>query len=478
MAASLNLAAIDLGASGGRVILGRYAGGKLTLEEIHRFEHRPILVPDATAEGRWCWDVIGMWEQIKRGLAAAGRALSGQPLHSIGIDSWGVDYGLIDKQGRLIRPPVAYRDPRTAPHFEKFSKGPDAEAIYSRTGVQFQPFNTVYQLAADAADPEKPLERASCMLMIPQLLAYWLTGQTSAEHTLASTTQMYDSGTRTWAADLAAKVGVPVSILPAVVDAGTPLGGLRQSVAQELGLTTATKVINVATHDTASAVIAAPLASAEAAYLSSGTWSLLGIETTAPITGTAARAANLTNEAGAFGTIRLLKNLNGMWVVQECKRVFAEGGHDYGYGELAELAAAQGQRAAIDLDAPEFFGPGDMPARIRAACEKAGHAVPTTPAQVVRVVFDSLAAGYERAMSELARVAGRPVPSLHIVGGGAKNTLLNKLTAERLKIPITTGPTDGTAVGNLLVQLAAAGEIKGLPEARQVLRASCEISVI
>jgi rhamnulokinase len=467
---TLNLIAIDLGASGGRVFLARLWSGRLTLCEVYRFVHRPEHLANVGDGGAYCWDVDSLWAQVKRGIALTAK--EADQIHGIGIDAWGVDYALLDKSGQLVRPPIAYRDPRTSATFAPVIEQLGRQVIYDRTGIQFMPINTIYQLAADVADSTRPLERAAKMLMIPQLLCYWLAGQQVAEHTMASTTQIYDSQKREWALEFADALKVPRHIFPHVVDAGTIVGPLLPSVANEVGLPATTPVIAAASHDTASAVAATPLADEHSAYLSSGTWSLLGIELPTPLRTPAALAENLTNEAGIAGTTRLLKNVNGMWLIQECRRSWEERGARYTDQELEQQAAALPRGAIIDPNDPSFAAPGDMPARIQLACKGAGQEIPQTPAAIVRCILDSLATSYARVLRILEEAAHLRIGKLNIVGGGAQNQLLNRLTAEATGCEIVIGPIEATAGGNALVQAMALGAVKDLAEARAIVRNS------
>ncbi|MCC6679686.1 MAG: rhamnulokinase [Phycisphaeraceae bacterium] len=477
MADSLNLAAVDLGASGGRVLLAQLHGGKLELRQMHRFEHRPIYLPDDTAPGLWCWDVLGMWEQIKRGLALAGQQVP--RLDGIGIDTWGVDYGLLDKSGRLVRPPVAYRDPRTDKTCPRVLEKLGRDAIYRRTGIQFMALNTLYQLAADAEDPLQPLQRTDKLLMMPQLLAYWLTGEKVGELTMASTSQIYDAVEGRWVSEFAEALGVPLSIFPDVIAPEKIIGTLRSAVAEELGLSPKVPVIATGSHDTASAVAATPLGDKESAYLSSGTWSLLGFELDAPLRSDAALEANFTNESGVAGTTRLLKNVTGLWLVQECRRVWAEAGQKYSYEQLAQWAEQAGPSPGrIDPNDSVFASPGDMPGRIAERCRQAGIELPDSPGKMVRLVLDSLANSYARVLATLSRIANRPIHRLHIVGGGGHNQLLNQLTADATKLPVQVGPYEATATGNALVQAIALGALRDVSEARSVVAASFDLKSV
>jgi rhamnulokinase len=477
MPASLNFIAVDLGASGGRVVLTQLDGGdRLVATEVHRFEHRPVHIPDQTDSGVWCWDVLAIWAHIKAGIAKA--AAGGVAIAGIGIDAWGVDYALLDVQGRMIRPPVAYRDGRTDATFGPVVEKLGREAIYAATGIQFMPINTLYQLAADAADPARPLERADRLLMIPDLLVCWLTGIATAEHTLASTTQMYDGDSRKWVTAFTDAIGVPSRILPGVVDAGTVIGPVRPALAAELGLAPGVPVIAVAAHDTGCAVAATPLTGDRAAYLSSGTWSLLGVELPHSLKTPAAAAANLTNEAGVAGTTRLLKNTNGLWIIQECRRAWAEAGRAYSFEQLALWAGESKATGSVDPDHPSFASPGDMPARIAAVCRDCGDTPPASPGDTIRLVLHGLVRGYKRVLQSIESVTGRTIDTLHVVGGGAKNTLLNQLTADALQLPVIVGPVEATATGNALIQAIATRRLAGLAEAREVVRRSVELTMV
>lgn len=433
-------AAVDLGASSGRVMTVHVEGGRARLTEVHRFANRPVRV-----NGTLHWNVLALYQGVLDGLRAAG------PVDSVGIDSWAVDYGLLDGDGRLIGNPVHYRDDRTAGIMEDVSARVGDAALYQVSGLQFLPFNTVYQLLAEPA-----LDRAATMLLIPDLLSYWLTGEAGAEATNASTTGLYDVRGRTWSQELARRLGLPPGVLPPIREPGTLIGTLRPEVAADLGVPGSTQVTAVASHDTASAVAAVPASSGRFAYISSGTWSLVGLELPAPVLTEESRLANFTNEGGLDGTIRYLRNVMGLWILQECLRAWGE-------TDLPALLAAAAQAppfaAVIDPDEAVFLPPGDMPARIAAYCERTGLRPPEGRAATVRCVLESLALAYRRTLREAVRLSGREVEVVHVVGGGARNALLCQMTADATGLPVVAGPVEAAALGNGLVQARARGEV-------------------
>ena len=352
------------------------------------------------------------------------------------------------------------------------------QKIYERTGIQFMPINTLYQLAVDAQDPDRPLERAESLLMVPDLLAYWLTGAKANEHTFASTSQCYDAASCTWASDLLDAIGVPSSIFERIVQPGDrePLGTLNKIVAQATGLPGSTRLSAVASHDTASAVVAVPMTDPlTSAYISSGTWSLVGLELNAPVRTPEALAANFTNEAGIEGTTRFLKNCAGLWLIQECRRVWGEQGKPYSFAELASMAGdAPALVSLFDPDDPRFATPGDMPTRIRQACKENNEPEPADEGALIRAILDSLALRYDQLIRTAGRLTGRTIQTLHIVGGGAANTVLNQITADATGLQVIAGPGEATALGNAIVQAIACGDLASLSEGRQVIAASCE----
>jgi len=466
--------AIDLGASSGRVMEVRVGDSTLAVRELHRFANAPVWRTDVG--GRWCWDVDSLWRSILDGLRIAAREGS---VDSIAVDAWAVDYALLDRAGQLVQPVAAYRDTRTQKPFAEIRSRLGDSNIYRDTGIAFQPFNTLYQLAADATDPARPLERARYMLMIPDLIAYWLCGAVVSERTNASTTQMLDAHTQQWSGSLCDAVGIPSRILPELVDAGRPLalGTLRAEVARDTGLPSSTQVFATATHDTASAVVAAPIDPAHDLYVSSGTWSLVGAELPHAILTDAAREANMTNELGAFGTVRFLRNVAGMWLVQQCESAFASEGRARSWSELSALAAAAPALASvIDPNDRALFELGDMPTRIRALCAARGERVPQTDGEIIRCALESVALATARAAQDAARIASHDARRLIVVGGGSANAFLNQLIADASGLPVESGPVECTAIGNALMQhaamegLASAGALRSLIRTTTVLR--------
>lgn len=463
------LVAVDLGASSGRVIAGRLDGGRLVTHEAARFPNRPARTPERTAE-RLHWDVLGLWAGVRDGLRVAAREHG--PVASVGVDTWAVDFGLLDRDRVLLGNPVHYRDGRTAGAAERFAGLLDPAAHYAATGSQAQPFTTVLQLLAAAGTTA--LRGADRLLLIPDLLGYWLSGAEVTEVTNASTTGMLDPVTRQWSPQVLdalarSATGDVRGLLAPLVEPGTVLGELRP----DLGLPGA-RHVSVGSHDTASAVAAVPLDDQPAAWISSGTWSLVGIELPTPVLTGASRAANAANELGVDGTVRYLRNVAGLWLVQECLRTWAEAGDPQDLDALCAAAVhVPGLRTVVDVDDPAFVPPGDMPARIRAAARRTGQPEPAGPAEVLRCVLDSLALGYRRAIHRLSGLTGRPVQVVHVVGGGARNDLLCRLTASATGLPVVAGPAEATAIGNLLTQALALGLLDGgLPAVRAVVRAS------
>jgi rhamnulokinase len=432
-------AAVDLGASSGRVLVGTVTETTVEVGEAHRFANEPVRLPDGLH-----WDVLGLYRNLRRGLAAAG------PVASAGIDSWAVDYGLIDEDGALVGLPFHYRDARTA----ALPAWPDPLGLWRATGIAHQPFNTLHQLRAE---PKRRLESTAHLLMIPDLLAYWLTGEIGAEHTNASTTQLYgvEGG---WAAAVAAAAGIDASILPPVRRPGDRIGET------DLGF----PLRAVASHDTASAIAAVPAESDRFAYISCGTWSLVGLELGSPVLSEDARLAGFTNEAGVDGTVRFLRNVMGLWLLQECQRHWGE---DSIEGLLTEAAQAKPFAALIDPQDPAWLPrgdePGGMPARIAA---RAIGRPPQTRGEVVRCIVESLALGHRNAVAEAGALAGRDVETVHLVGGGARNTLLCQLTADATGLPVVAGPVEATALGNLLVQARADGVVADQAHLRDLVR--------
>lgn len=440
----------------------------MALEEVHRFATSPVSLPDGLH-----WDILRLFSETLRGTAIAVERSDTTPL-SMGIDGWAVDYGLLDRAGALISNPYHYRDRRTDGMMERAFARVPAHEIYAATGIQFMPINTLYQLLAAKDTPQ--LEGAETLLMIPDLLAYWLTGEKRGEHTNASTTQLYHATGRDWARDLIERLGLPTRIFPELVEPGADLGRMMPRLADEIGVGSPLRVASVASHDTASAVVAVPAEGADHAYVSSGTWSLVGVETVGPVSTPEAMDANFTNEGGYGGTNRLLKNVMGLWLLQECRRDWARGGAEYGYDALvggAEAAPAFGP--LLDPDYPGFLAPGGMPARIRAYCKATGQAPPGGPGEYARCILESLALKYRVVLKQAEALSGRRVETVHIVGGGARNDLLCRLTASATGKRVVAGPVEAAALGNVLVQAAATRLVTGLAEIRAVARASSEL---
>ena len=461
--------AIDLGASGGRVALGwleprDLGGSRLEVEILQRFPNGAVPI-----RGALHWDIVGLWREILHGLRLAGtrgREL-GKTVSSIGVDSWAVDFALLDERDEILGGVRSYRDSRTHGVMDKLLENIPRAEIYGVTGLQFLPFNTPYQLLAIQRDAPEQLERARTLLLIPDLLHFWLTGRKVCERTNASTTQFYNASTGDWARDLLERVGLPHHWLPEIIDAGEIIAPLEPRLAAELGLE-GVVVVAVGTHDTASAVAAAPLTSQHSAYISSGTWSLVGLETSGAVLNDAALEANLTNEAGVSGTNRLLKNVMGLWILQECRRAWGDPEWSVLYSE-ARVAETD---ARIDPDDARYLAPGtDMPERITAHCAELEQKTPASRGETVRLILESLALRYAVVLRELERATGTSVDALHVVGGGSRVALLNELTANATGLPVIAGPVDATLIGNLLVQLGALLEIEA-GAGRELVRAS------
>jgi rhamnulokinase len=467
-AAAATYLALDLGAESGRAFLGRLEGGRLTIEEAHRFTNRPVQLPSGLH-----WDVVGLYKEVLEGIRV-GANCSGGELNGIGVDAWGVDFGLLDGSGALIGIPFHYRDSRTVGQVERLCERLASEQLYSATGIQFLPINTLCQLLA--MEGSRSLEAAELLLTIPDLMNYWLSGRAVSERTVASTTQMLGVDGK-WAKALLRPLGIPTRILPPVIEAGSELAPVRAQLAGELGLETEVPIIAVGAHDTASAVVAVPALRSNFAYISSGTWSLVGLETQAPITSDAARELNLSNEAGVGGTVRLLSNVMGLWLLEECRRAWQREGLSYDYDELLRLAPGATGGPLIDPDDPRLLVPGDMPARLAALCRATGQAAPDGVAGVVRCILESLACKYRLVLERVESVAGRRAEVVHIVGGGARNAPLCQLTADVLGRPVLAGPIEATAIGNVMVQALAQGHVSSVEEIRRIVAASVRPAV-
>jgi rhamnulokinase len=426
-------------------------GDAIDLREVHRFANRPVQI-----RGTLHWDILALWSGVVDGLRIAGRS---GPLDGIGVDSWAVDYALVDDDGALLGNPVHYRDMRTDGVADTVDDVIAADELYAVTGLQRLPFNTIYQLVA--ARDTWAMRNAAGLLMIPDVFAYLLCGERGGEITNASTTGLFDVRTREWSTDLVKRLGLRADLLPAVREPGERIGTVLASVAADCGIDAA-PVWTVGSHDTASAVLGVPARNDRFAYISCGTWSLVGVERGAPVTSDAARAANFSNELGVDGTVRFLRNVMGLWLLQESVRTWERAGVAVDLPRLLDEAAQlPGGRSVVDPDRPQFLPPGDMPARLQAECRRIGAEVPESPAELTRCILDSLAAAYRHTVQQAAELSGTPVEVVHLVGGGAQNALLCQLTADACELPVVAGPVEAAAYGNVLVQARAAGVLAG-----------------
>lgn len=457
--------AFDLGATSGRALVGRLTDGGIVVEELHRFPNDPVQAGD-----RLHWDVLRLYHEMKQALLKAKHL--GMVPDSLAVDSWAVDFGLIGRNGELLGNPYHYRDPHTGGVMEKLLDLVPAEELFARTGIQLLPFNTIFQLYAMKLADSPLLKEARRLLMMPDLFRYFLTGEMHAEFTNATTTQLYSPFADDWDRELIARLGFAEEWFVPAVKPGTKVGVLRESVRSELGLPPVA-VIAAAEHDTAAAVAAVPAAERAFAYLISGTWSLMGTEVDAPVLGDRAREFNFTNEGGVGGTFRLLKNIMGMWLLEECRRDWARAGHRYDYGELVAMARrAPAFASLIDPDDPVFLPAGGMTARIRDWCRRTGQPVPDEPGAVVRCIMESLALKYRHVLEMTEQLSGRAFGGLHMTGGGSRNEWLCQLTANSIGRPVWAGPAEGSGIGNLAVQWIAAGAFRDIWEARAAIRSA------
>lgn len=455
--------AIDLGAESGRVMLGSLENGRLTVEEIHRFANVPVRI-----QGTLRWDLLNLFSEAKEGLRKA--AARGAPISGVSTDAWGVDYVLFKEKEAMVTNAYHYRDSRTDGAMEKVFAKVSADRIFAETGIQFMPINTLYQLFMDTQQRPEVLEWADRFLNIGDYFNYLLAGRPSGEASLASTSQLYNPVRKDWAWDLIAKLGLPGKLFPSLVMPGSKLGPLLDDVALETNLK-GVQVVASCSHDTAAAVAAVPGHGQDWAFLSSGTWSLLGTELSAPLIDANSRKYNFTNEAGYGGTIMFRKNIVGLWIVQECRRAWAEMGNEYTYDELTAMAeAAEPLRSLIRPEDARFGKPGRMPGKIVDYCRETGQPVPTDPGSMVRCVLESLALLYAKTLGECAAATGRKFRTLHVVGGGSRNRFLNQFTADALQLPVQSGPVEATAIGNLLIQAKTLGHEAG--DLRAVVRHS------
>ena len=459
--------ACDLGAESGRLMLASLDGGRLSLEELHRFPNQVV----QTAEGSLHWDIPALFAQVKEGLRKAANA--GVAAAGFSVDSWGVDYALFDPDDRLMSPTYCYRDPRTAEGVKNAYARTDWETIFSETGIQYMPLNTLFQLMAET--PAR-LEQARLILGIGDAFHFMLSGKRVIEESMASTFQLYSPKTRDWSDALIGALGLPREIFPPIVPSGARLGPLLPEIAEETGLAEL-EVVATCSHDTGAAVAAVPATEPGAwAYISSGTWSLMGVELDQPVLSDACRDLNFTNEIGHGGSVRLLKNIIGLWLVQECRREWDRQGQSYDYATLTQLATEAPPFASLINPADErFIAPGDMPGRIGEFCRETGQPAPDNPGATIRCALESLALLYRHTLDQVQQVIEKPVERIHVVGGGSRNRLLNQLTADAAQVPVVAGPAEATAAGNVLIQAIALGQLDSLPAARRIVRDSFDL---
>lgn len=463
---NLSVLAFDFGASSGRAMLATLTNGKIILEEVHRFENKPI-----TIDGTLCWDIDTLFAQVKQGIKNA-RAKGN--FSSIGIDTWGVDFGMIDSSGDLIFPPVHYRDSRTVGIPEKVWETISRQELYLKTGIQCMPFNTLYQLYYLANNKADLLKKCSKILLTADLFAYLLTGEMRSETTLASTTNFLNPHTKQWDTALLDKLSIPTSILPPIIAAGEKYGKVKKELAAELGIDEVS-VVAVCTHDTASAVVSIPSVKGDFVYISCGTWSLFGTELTAPIINEQSNSADVTNETGINNTTRFLKNIMGLWIIQESRREWNRQGQEVTFNMLEQEAlGAIPFRCFIDPDDQRFAAPGDIPARIVEYCRETNQYVPQNRGEIMICIYQSLAMKYRVTFEQLKTITGKNYQAIHMVGGGIKDKFLCQLTASACNITVVSGPVEATVTGNTAVQLMALGEISDLKSAREIIKNSTE----
>jgi rhamnulokinase len=463
-----NFLAFDLGAESGRALLGKLDGAKLTLEEKHRFSN-----PMGRMNGHLHWNLLAQWEELKTGLRKA--AAGGAKIDGIGVDTWGVDFGLIGRGGEVLGYPYMYRDGRTDGMMDKVFARVPREKVFEATGIQFMQLNSLYQLFAMKQAKSPLLDAAETLLFMPDLFNYLFTGVRKSEFSIASTSQMVDPRRQTWATEMLKALDLPTHILPEIVPSGTVIGNLQADICKECGAAEI-PVIAPATHDTGSAVAAVPAEGNDWCYISSGTWSLMGVEVAEPVINEKALRYNYTNEGGVGGTIRFLKNIMGLWLVQECRRHWVKEGKELSYTQLTQMASeAPALKTLINPDHAPFGTPGEMPVKIAEFCKASGQTAPSSPGEFVRTCLDSLALAYRRTLEGMEDVLGRKIGVIHIVGGGVQNELLTQMTADACGRPVVAGPVEATAIGNILVQAMATGDVRSLADARAIVRSSFDV---
>jgi rhamnulokinase len=463
-----NFLAFDLGAESGRAVLGRLDGRRLSVYEVRRFPNTPL-----SLSGHIHWNIYALFDEMKAAMRDGAAAIGAKPA-SLGVDTWGVDFGLLARDGSLLGLPFCYRDHRNIGAMEEYFKLVPRPALYEATGIQFMPFNTLFQVYAMVRERSPLLDAAADLLFMPDLFNYLLTGKKAAEFTIATTSQIMDPRTRAWIPGLFQAMGLSKNILQDIIDPGTVLGPLSEEVAVETGLC-GVPVVATAGHDTAAAVAAVPAEGRNWAYISSGTWSLVGVEETAPVISPKSLESNFTNEGGIGGTIRFLKNVSGLWLVQGCRKAWAKDG-PLSYEDLVRAAAdAPAFAALIDPDSPDFLNPPDMPEAVTAFCRRTGQTPPGSRAAIVRSLLESLALKYRYVIDQLRLVLGHPIEKIHVIGGGSRNDLLCRFTADATGLPVIAGPAEATAIGNILVQAMAMGRVASPAEIRAIIRESFEL---
>ncbi len=461
---SKRVLAFDFGASSGRAILGSYDGEKLRMEEIHRFSNDPVDVC-----GVFHWDVLRLFHEIKQGIS---KAVHAGGFDAIGIDTWGVDFGLIDKKGRLLNNPVHYRDTRTVGMMDKVFEVIPKEELYGKTGIQFAAFNTIFQLAYLRMYEPETLAMADKALLMPDLFAYLLTGEMKAEYSIVSTTQCLDPKTGDWAYDLLDRLEIPRRLFPPIIDAGKSYGMLSDAICEELGAPKV-PVVAVCTHDTGSAVVSVPSTEENFIFISCGTWSLFGTELQKPVISETTLQYNITNEGGYNRSVRFLKNIMGLWLIQESRRQWIREGYNVSYADLErEALAAEPFKCFINPDDDSFVSPGNLPRRVQEFCQRTGQYVPQTRGEIMRCIYESLAMKYRYSFQAISEVTGLTYNVIHMIGGGTKDRLLCQMAADACNVNVVAGPIEATAAGNIAVQMMALGELSSLSHARQVIALS------